>query len=287
MGAPGLPVVTLDTIRTMGKGGSSGRTRLAAGHAPDAGAAGGHRVPLDQLLRDPDRRYRPVAALARAVEGNLYSLAELDRPVVPLLNALWRLGIRTQFSCADGALTALGADTRALQALWTATAAHAGTRDLEVEVSRDDLVPGEMERVTLYWKAPPDLAAQERALLEAADALRAVQLPARGVPSPEVLLGREVCGLVEAIFARPGGTDELPVANAEWWSRKTKQESRAGSRLAWLRVQVGEVEPKARKSLVPGPRYLRVNAANAWTWWVSAPTLAELEVRVSAALPRG
>jgi hypothetical protein len=72
-------------------------------------------VPLDHLANDPDPRFRPSAALTKAVAGDGHG--SLDRPIVPLLNALQQRGIETLESCAGGMLFARGGDRRTVAAL--------------------------------------------------------------------------------------------------------------------------------------------------------------------------
>lgn len=72
-------------------------------------------VPLEDLAGDPDPRFRPSSALVRAVAGDGHG--SLDRPIVPLLNALQHQGIETLESCAGGMLFARGGDRRTIAAV--------------------------------------------------------------------------------------------------------------------------------------------------------------------------
>jgi hypothetical protein len=60
------------------------------------------RRTLDQLMVDPDRTYRPSAALRRALQDEPAD-DRLDRPIIPLLNTLYAQSLRSKASCAGHA----------------------------------------------------------------------------------------------------------------------------------------------------------------------------------------
>ena len=68
-------------------------------------------VPLETLASDEDPRFRPSTLLMASVDASGGS--SLDRPMVPLLNALHARGVATLESCAGGMLFVAGVDRRA------------------------------------------------------------------------------------------------------------------------------------------------------------------------------
>ena len=81
-----------------------------------------HNVPLRELARDVSPSYRPSKELVALVEANWAHACtagdlSLDRPMVPLLNALVASGVPTRMSCADGYLSTADTSLNAEEAL--------------------------------------------------------------------------------------------------------------------------------------------------------------------------
>lgn len=157
-------------------------------------------VPLDALSRDPDPRYRPSPELLGAVAEAGYGC--LDRPTVPLLNALVSRGVRTLESCAGGMLFAGGVERRTVEALqrvrrpwmqmrWTvATDADAPHRWARTELwwSRRIVNWGGYMGIDSDWRWRSRTRSKrcvDGALLIAAAEIDSAPLPAPGMPSDE------------------------------------------------------------------------------------------------------
>ena len=78
-----------------------------------------HNLTLGQLAADPDLRYRPSRELTALVRSNpmRWYANQLDRPLVPVLNALVAKGLRTLTSCADAQVTVAGGSAEAVRLL--------------------------------------------------------------------------------------------------------------------------------------------------------------------------
>lgn len=83
-------------------------------------------VPLGTLASDEDPRFRPSTQLLASMDAS--GGRSLDRPVVPLLNALRARGVETLESCAGGMLFVAGVDRRAVAAVRLITPAWAQMR---------------------------------------------------------------------------------------------------------------------------------------------------------------
>lgn len=150
------------------------------------------RVPLRQLGLDRDHLVRPCPGLKDAASD----YPTLDRPLVPLLNEFWRLGIATDQSCAGHPgerglpyVSLTGATARGLAAL-RIVASHLPKTRLEVLV---DFRDSPTVSSVLHWAAntfvftPEALARLDRRARAAAQALagRATELPPLRKPSWE------------------------------------------------------------------------------------------------------
>ena len=122
-----------------------------------------HEVPLSVLAQDPDERYRPSPELHRLVSS---VSAYLDRPLVPLLNAVIAAGMTTSASCADNGFGVLGRDRGVEKSLRAIAAAIPGA-GLEWHIG------GPWARwrggaIGIKFQKPLDLARHDEALLLAA-----------------------------------------------------------------------------------------------------------------------
>lgn len=181
-------------------------------------------VPLEQLDVDADVRYRPSAELIAAVRRAGYSC--LDRPIVPLLNALREREVDTLESCAGGMLFVAGVERRTTAAV-NMLARRWAQRRWSVWVERDD--PARLARTELWWsRRCPNWggymgtdsdwrwrsgvrtrAAVDGFLLTQAERVRTAHLPAPGRSS---VVGAWLDALVERLVGGHTGVTE-----AEWF----------------------------------------------------------------------
>ena len=170
-------------------------------------------VPLDTLASDEDPRFRPSTPLIASMDASGGS--SLDRPVVPLLNALQARGVETLESCAGGMLFVAGVDRRAVAAVrlikpawaqmrWTAWAdAGEEQRSARTELWWSRRVPnwgGYLgTEADWRWRRPPRRRAEvDRWLLDAARRVTDAPLPDANRPAPHgAWLDELVGGLVE------------------------------------------------------------------------------------------
>ena len=170
-------------------------------------------VPLETLATDDDPRFRPSERLIESMQASGGS--SLDRPVVPLLNALQARGVETLESCAGGMLFVSGVDRRAVAAArmirpswaqmrWTVWAdAGEAQRSARTELWWSRRVPnwgGYLGTDADWrWRRPPRSRARvDRWLLDAARRVAIAPLPAADRPAPEgAWLDRLVGVLVE------------------------------------------------------------------------------------------
>lgn len=164
------------------------------------------RVSISRSERDPDPRYRPTPALAAAVLAQ--ADRELDRPLVPLLNALWAIGVITLASCAGHVdvpfsrpyLMIAGADARTVRVA-RQLAALLPDGELEVVASSHRI----REDTTLRWR-PPEAAAVaflDGRFLEIPSLLRQLQLDSVDRPAPEQRLVDNIAGALAGRWRQP------------------------------------------------------------------------------------
>lgn len=201
-------------------------------------------VPLETLAADEDPLFRPSSRLLASMEASAGS--SLDRPVVPLLNALQDRGVETLESCAGGMLFVSGVDRRAVAAMrlirptwahmrWTVWAdAGEDRRSARTELWWSRRVPnwgGYLGTDADWrWRRPPRPRAEvDRWLLEASRRVAAGPLPEARRLAPEgAWLDRLVGGLVD------GGAME----DAEWFEVVLCRD-----RLGWSAVARREYHP--------------------------------------------
>lgn len=198
-------------------------------------------VPLETLAADEDPRFRPSPLLIASMEAS--GGTSLDRPVVPLLNALQARGVETQESCAGGMLFVSGVDRRAVAAIrlikptwaqmrWTVWAeAGESERSARTELWWSRRVPnwgGYLGTDADWrWRRPPRRrGAVDRWLLEAARRLEVAQLPEADRPTPEgVWLDRLVGVLVDGGAMEEGEWFEVVLCrDARGWSAVARRE---------------------------------------------------------------
>lgn len=195
-------------------------------------------VPLETLAADEDPRFRPSTLLSASMETS--GGRSLDRPVVPLLNALQARGIETLESCAGGMLFVSGVDQQAVAAVrlikpswaqmrWTVWADAGETqRSARTELWWSRRVPnwgGYLGTDADWrWRRPPRPRAEvDRWLLEAAHHLTVAPLPAAKRRTPQ---GAWLDGLVRALV--DGGAME----DGEWFEVVLGRDSRGWSAVA-------------------------------------------------------
>ena len=196
-------------------------------------------VPLEELELDPDLRFRPSSELAEAVRRAGFD--RLDRPIVPLLNALRERGVDTLESCAGGMLFAAGVDRRTVAALrllrrpWT---------QLRWSVWVEPEEPGRQARSEVWWsRRVPNWggymgtdadwrwrsrvrprAAVDAFLLRQAERIRQAELPATSAPT---VVGAWLDRLVETLVAA-----DPAVLEAEWFEVVVSQDAQGWSATA-------------------------------------------------------
>jgi hypothetical protein len=195
-------------------------------------------VPLDTLAADQDPLFRPSTLLIASMEAS--GGRSLDRPVVPLLNALHARGVETLESCAGGMLFVSGVDRRAVAAMrlikptwaqmrWTVWAdAGEPQRSARTELWWSRRVPnwgGYLGTDADWrWRRPPRRRGEvDRWLLEAARRLAVASLPEANRPTPE---GAWVDGLAAALV--DGGA----IGEAEWFEVVLCRDARGWSAVA-------------------------------------------------------
>jgi len=140
-------------------------------------------IPIERLLRDRDERFRPNPMLAESV---MQDLGSLDRQIVPLLNALYDIGVPTAGCCAGhrrergsmiGAHVAFeGAGTRVEAAAGLLASLFPGHRRTDVRYKADIEPPYRTGAITFVELAVQDeldrdLRVHDR-YVKAADAVR-------------------------------------------------------------------------------------------------------------------
>ena len=157
-------------------------------------------VPLETLASDEDLRFRPSPLLIASMDAS--GGRSLDRPAVPLLNALQERGVETLESCAGGMLFVSGVDRRAVAAVrlikpawaqmrWTVWAdAGEAQRSARTELWWSRRVPnwgGYLGTDADWrWRRPPRRRGEvHRWLLEAAGRLSVAALPEANRPAPQ------------------------------------------------------------------------------------------------------
>ncbi|MGH7685488.1 MAG: hypothetical protein ACREN2_01515 [Candidatus Dormibacteria bacterium] len=171
-------------------------------------------VPLETLATDEDPRFRPSAPLIASM--NASGGGSLDRPVLPLLNALQARGVETLESCAGGMLFVSGVDRRAVAAVrlikptwaqmrWTVWAEAGETqRSARTELWWSRRMPnwgGYLgTEADWRWRRPPRRRGEvDRWLTNAARRVEAADLPEADRPTPQ---GAWLDGLVSALVDR-------------------------------------------------------------------------------------
>jgi len=191
-------------------------------------------IPIGRLLVDRDERFRPRPLLAESVERDI---GGLDRPIVPLLNALYDIGMPTGGSCAghrrdrssligahvvfEGAGERVEAATKMLASLFPGHRRTDVRYKADLSVSRS---PGPVTFVELATQAEldHDLAVHERYLKVADDVRR------RGRELPLVDRPTLAAALLAGVYAelavrelrdRPGEVvkDKARVADLDLW----------------------------------------------------------------------
>lgn len=255
---------------------------------------------ITDLRADPDPEFRPCGALLRDVEG----FDELDRPVVPLLNALYDVGLGTDTSCAGHPgedheipmlVTLTGIDARAVAALDVLAAEFSSptTGYYRLIPVRLDGLPGDHRSASLYWgfnqrdRTPQEMAVFDAAVLRAARALEAsADLRAiRGESHIERLLQSLVDSAPELIRRRaPGGTwrhdaeERLadlaiePLLQARIHDHARGPLCRCVNRQIPYIIEIIAVDPAGRSR---GPVL-----GHLWQWGAGAACLAELDQQV-------
>ena len=198
-------------------------------------------VPLETLAEDEDPRFRPSPLLIASMEASGGS--SLDRPVVPLLNALQERGVETQESCAGGMLFVSGVDRRAVAAVhlirpawaqmrWTVWAeAGEAARSARTELWWSRRVPnwgGYLGTDADWrWRRPPRRRKEvDRWLLEVARRLEDAALPEATRLTPEgAWLDRLVGALVDGGAMGEGEWFEVVLGrDARGWSAVARRE---------------------------------------------------------------
>jgi hypothetical protein len=172
------------------------------------------RVPLRELGLDGDHLVRPCPELRDAASD----WPTIDRPLVPLLNEFWRLGLATDQSCAGHPgervlpyVSLTSATARALAAL-RIVASHLPKTRLEILI---DFRSSPTATCVLRWATntfvftPRAIARLDRRARAAAQALAgATELPPVGKPSWEGRFGETVARLRDLSLA------DLPTGSA-------------------------------------------------------------------------
>jgi hypothetical protein len=251
-------------------------------------------VPLKLLAVDRDRLFRPCPELREAAGD----WPTLDRPLVPLLNQFWRLGLPTCSSCGGHPGTAeplwvslIGASARALTALRISMAYLPDPRlviNLDIEEGEPEIA------AVLYWMWPPpqprrltrDLLARcDLRVLACAQALerRRSELPDSGLASWE-------CGFVSALASiRDFSVADLPPG---WRARPLRKTDRENLR-THFGVGIAPDGPDIRLGMSAGVFEEHRTSTGSritplWSWSVSGTCLGCVtdEVRRTM-LPRG
>ena len=204
-------------------------------------------VPLETLTSDEDACFRPSKLLIASMEASGGS--SLDRPVVPLLNALQARGVETLESCAGGMLFVSGVDRRAVAAVrlikpawaqmrWTVWAdAGEAQRSARTELWWSRRVPnwgGYLGTDADWrWRRPPRRRGEvDRWLRAAARRLAVAELPEATRPTRQgAWLDELVGGLVDGGAMEDADWFEAVLCrDARGWSVVTRREYRtAGS----------------------------------------------------------
>ena len=198
-------------------------------------------VPLETLAADEDTRFRPSTLLIASMDAS--GGGSLDRPVVPLLNALQARGVETLESCAGGMLFVSGVHRRAVAAVrlikprwaqmrWTVWVdAGEPLRSARTELWWSRRVPnwgGYLGTDADWrWRRPPRSRGRvDRWLLDAARRLEAAPLPEADRPTPEgAWLDRLVGELVEGGAMKDGEWFEVVLcSDARGWSAVARRE---------------------------------------------------------------
>ena len=198
-------------------------------------------VPLETLAADEDPRFRPATQLVASMDAS--GGRSLDRPVVPLLNALQERGVETLESCAGGMLFVSGVGRRAAAAVrlirptwaqmrWTVWAeAGEATRSARTELWWSRRVPnwgGYLGTDADWrWRRPPRRREEvDRWLLEAARRVAAAALPEATRPTPDgAWLDRLVERLVDGGAMGEGEWFEVVLGrDARGWSAVARRE---------------------------------------------------------------
>lgn len=200
-------------------------------------------VPLETLAADEDPLFRPSPLLIASMDSS--GGRSLDRPVVPLLNALQARGVETLESCAGGMVFVSGVDRRAVAAVrrikpawaqmrWTVWAdAGEAQRSARTELWWSRRVPnwgGYLGTDADWrWRRPPRRRAEvDRWLLEAARRLAVAALPEANRLTPQgAWLDGLVGALVEAGAMGEGEWFEAVLwRDAQGWSAVARREYR-------------------------------------------------------------
>lgn len=213
-------------------------------------------VPLETLAADGDPRFRPSPLLVTSMDAS--GGRSLDRPVVPLLNALQARGVETLESCAGGMLFVSGADRRAdaavrliapawAQQRWTVWADAGETqRSARTELWWSRRVPnwgGYLGTDADWrWRRPPRRRQEvDRWLREAPRRLAAAALPEAGRPTPR---GAWLDGLAGALV--DGGA----MGTGEWFEAVLCRDARGWSVAARREYRtVGSLEARTLREL--------------------------------------
>lgn len=213
-------------------------------------------VPLETLAADDDPLFRPSSLLMASMQAS--GGGSLDRPVVPLLNALQARGVKTQESCAGGMLFVSGVDRRAVAAVrlirprwaqmrWTVWAeAGEEQREARTELWWSRRVPnwgGYLGTDADWrWRRPPRPRRQvDRWLLDAARRVEVARLPETKSTHPE---GEWLDRLVRALVDRGAMHD------GEWFEVVLSRDARGWSAVARREVHpTGSVEARTLREL--------------------------------------
>ncbi|MBV8528792.1 MAG: hypothetical protein JOZ75_10785 [Candidatus Dormibacteraeota bacterium] len=198
-------------------------------------------VSLETLAADEDPLFRPSSLLMAAMEAS--GGGSLDRPVVPLLNALQARGVETLESCAGGMLFVAGVDRRGVAAVrlirrawaqmrWTVWAdAGEVQRSARTELWWSRRVPnwgGYLGTDADWrWRRPPRPRSEvDGWLMESAGRLAVAALPEGNGPTPEgAWLDRVVGALVDGGAMQDGEWFEVVLGrDARGWSAVARRE---------------------------------------------------------------
>jgi hypothetical protein len=264
--------------------------------------------PILELIDDPDPAFRPCAALLETIDEfdqrptTIRPVYQLDRPVLPLLNALFALGLVTNTSCAGHRaedslsphVSVDGLSSRAAEAFRVLAQHLPMVRVSYSEHRRCGLGQPIFKRMTAHWGfaeiedprrgyRESQLAEFDAGVLAATETLNGTRPTLAGMAeSAAGQLTSRVAGLVGGsplAFPTGGGAGWLTAPELDDGDVLGVVLTDAG-RTAW---ELGPCEAGWRLQAELSRR--TVGWIDLWGWEVRAESFAELSARVARDLP--